>query len=199
MLGGDKPHRFLQTPAGAVTSDRIAEGLAGGKTETGDARGFLAFRPSRASLQHKRGGREASALSHREELSPGLETSDCRHLERAGSAAASLSRKALAPLGSAPRQHLASALRRHPRAETVPALADEPRWLIGALHGEISGSAGGLAAYRWRAFSSQSGASQALTRYHDAEKVCFGPTPLASIKERWQNLSRIGTEAQLAG
>src|SRR5262245_11542633 len=47
-------------------------------------------------------------------------------------------RQALAPLGSAPRKHLPSALRRHTRAKAVAPLADEPRWLIGPFHGRGS-------------------------------------------------------------
>src|SRR5581483_4325904 len=43
-------------------------------------------------------------------------------------------RQALAALGAAAGQHLAAAHRGHAGAETVPALADQLRGLIGALH-----------------------------------------------------------------
>ena len=55
-------------------------------------------------------------------------------LEAGSRARGRLSRQTLASLGPAPCQHLASARRRHALAEAVAPLADEPRWLIGALH-----------------------------------------------------------------
>jgi hypothetical protein len=45
-------------------------------------------------------------------------------------------RQALAPLGSAPRQHLPSGLRRHTLAKAVAPLANETRWLVGPFHGK---------------------------------------------------------------
>jgi hypothetical protein len=137
-----------------------------------------------------------------QELSPGLETSDCRHLERAGLAAASLSRKTLAPLGSAPSEHLAAALGRHPRAEAVPPLADEPRWLKGALHGEISASSGVRALIGGtitQVNRSQSGLSQAVRGYQIGERGRFGRGAPKSKKSIWRHLSLTRTEARLAG
>lgn len=57
-------------------------------------------------------------------------------------------REALAPLGTAVGQHLAAPYRRHPGTKAMPALADQFRGLIGALHGLLSiarSSAGNIA------------------------------------------------------
>jgi hypothetical protein len=49
-----------------------------------------------------------------------------------------LGREALAALGAATGQHIAATDSCHARTETVPALSDKFRWLIGALHVDIS-------------------------------------------------------------
>lgn len=182
MLRSHQPYGFLQPPPRAIARHGVAERLAGGEAEARRRHWAFAWRLPLPCLQHERGGGKARALPHMQELSPGLEASDCRHLEQADNAAAALSRKALTPLGPAPRQHLATAFGRHSRAKAVPPLADEPRWLIGALHAEISGIGkvsaliGGVPVLvNWRP-------SQGATRHHDSETACIGERPAAFMK-----------------
>ena len=143
---------------------------------------------ARARLEHERWRREARSVSYMQEFSAGFEASDCRHLE--AGRRFTLGRQTLPSLGPAPRQHLAAARGRHARAEAVPPLADEPRWLIGALHAKSPNNTG-FAAYRWRIRASQSAVTAACAPSRWRES-CFArpePMPMSECQGAARNMA----------
>lgn len=131
-VGRRQSHRFLQASPRPVAQNRSAKGLGRGEAEPGKLV-LLGLPVTLARLEHERRRNVPGAAPYMQKLRAGLETSDRRHRWLAG-----LGRQTLASLGSAPREHLPAARRRHACAKAMALLADEPRWLIGAFQGSAS-------------------------------------------------------------
>ncbi len=91
-------HRFFQATARPVAQDGAAKALGGGEAEASDAaRRIGSAAVARLQYEGRRG--KARSFPHMQELSAGLETSDCRHRGGgAGAIAAAQADRRLRPL-----------------------------------------------------------------------------------------------------
>ena len=148
MVAQPKPGGFLQPAAGAVAHHGVADLLGDGEADARNPTGPGA----RQRLQHEAGhGCFAAGLGNAQELGPALEPDrgrimGGRRLVRAPWVKP-LGRELLAADPAPVGNDLAAANGRHAGAEAMPALADQLRGLIGALHDEILQQRGGALAY----------------------------------------------------